>query len=400
MRHIFRSRPVPTEETHRVTAFEVFFDLVFVFAFTRVISFMAQSPSPLVLGHGLVLLLLLWWPFTSYVWLANQVRADVGLVRAGMLVVMAAIFVAALVLPDAWRHGNQPVRAPLILALAYIVVRAMFLALSLHISGGNRRLRVQVLLLTIPTALGWLPLLLGVVLGGAAQTVLWAVAFLVIDVVGSRIIVAFGGFPLRSPSHGAERYGLVLIIALGVSLTSVGAGAGSAVTRWPVLTAALLGLTAAVCLWWLYFENAASPAGKALARLRDRGRATTAADAYALNHFLLIAGVIYLALGTEQVLGHVTHNQPRHPTGAPLGWTATAALYGGVVLYLTGRVLFLRLTVRHTPRAQVLAVGVVLVLLPIARNLPTLVALGVLSTVLVALVCYERITWEPTAAAR
>jgi low temperature requirement protein LtrA len=53
---------VPTEETHRATTFEIFFDLVFVFALTRIISFMAQSLTPLILAQGLVLLLLLWVP--------------------------------------------------------------------------------------------------------------------------------------------------------------------------------------------------------------------------------------------------------------------------------------------------------------------------------------------------
>jgi hypothetical protein len=40
------------------------------------------------------------------------------------------MFVAALVLPDAWRHDTQSLAAPLTLALAYIVVRAVFLALQ------------------------------------------------------------------------------------------------------------------------------------------------------------------------------------------------------------------------------------------------------------------------------
>src|SRR5262245_59988363 len=141
MRHIFQAgRPVPTEETHRATPFEVFFDLVFVFAFIRVGTFMAQAPTPLGLAHGLVLLLLLWWPFTNYAWLANQGRADVGLVRAGNTAVMAAIFVAALVLPDGWRHGTQSLAAPLTLALVYILVRTVYLALLWHISAGNPRL--------------------------------------------------------------------------------------------------------------------------------------------------------------------------------------------------------------------------------------------------------------------
>ena len=60
MNRIFRSRPVLTEETHRATPFEIFFDLVFIFALTRVISLMGQPPTPLTLTQGLILLLLFW----------------------------------------------------------------------------------------------------------------------------------------------------------------------------------------------------------------------------------------------------------------------------------------------------------------------------------------------------
>jgi low temperature requirement protein LtrA len=399
MRPLFRARPVPTEETHRATPFEVFFDLVIVFAFTRVIQFMAQPPTPLLMAHGMVVLLLLWWSFTTYAFLANQVRADVGLVRSGMLVVMAAIFVAALVLPDAWRHDGEGVDAALTVALAYIIVRAVFVALALHVSAEGRY--QMVLFLGVLTVLSWFPLLLGVVLGGTDQTLLWAAALL-LDDFGSRALGVYGGRALRltSPSHMAERHGLVLIIALGLSLTSVGVGAGRAVTHWPVLIAALLALADAVCLWWLYFENTASPAGKALARMVDPERARTAGDAYGRIHFLLIAGVIYLSLGIGQVLARVAHAPQGHPAGAALDRTSTVALYGGVVLYLVGRILFVWVILRQTPPAQIVTVVAVLALMPTARHVPALIALALLTAAVGALVCYERLTWEPGAAAR
>lgn len=397
MRHIFEAgRPVPIEETHRATPFEVFFDLVFVFAFIRVGTLMAQAPTPLGLADGLVLLLLLWWPFTNYSYLANQVRADVGLVRAGNAAVMAAIFVAAVVLPGAWRHDTQSLAAPLTLALVYILVRAIYLLLVWHISAGNTRLRASLRLRVIPVSMGWTALLLGAVLGGATQTLLWAAAFL-IDGVGGLFIAVFAGRAvLPSASHFAERHGLIVIIALGESLISVGVGAGSAITRWPVLIAALLALTAALALWWLYFENAAAPAGQALARIPVADRTRTGAIAYSVAHFPLIAGIIYLALGIEVVLGHLAH----HSAGTPLDWTSSAALFGGPALYLIGRALFLRITVRHTPPAQILMAGIILALLPAARYLPAIAALALIATMLTALVCYERITWRPSAAAR
>jgi low temperature requirement protein LtrA len=397
---LLRARPVATERTHRVTAFEIFFDLVWVFALIRIDSFMAQPPTFALLVRGLVLLLLLWFPYQAYIWLGNIARADVGLVRAGMFISMAAIFVAAVVIPEAWQHANQTTDTALTLAVAYIVVLGVQVAHFYYISAGNQRQRRLVRPLAIPATLSWIPLIVGAMLGGTAQTVLWATVLLIHEGVGSRITSAFGGQLVRSPSHFAERFGLVLIIALGESLISVGAGVGTNVAHWPVLIAALLSLTATACLWWLYFENAASPAGRALANGSNAQRTQMANGAYVRGHTLLIAGIVYLALGLNRVLAHVAGNEPGTPTGAPLHWPSIVALYGGVVLYLAGRFVFLRLTVAHAPPAQVVAIVIALALLPAAPHLPALAALALLTAVLVGLVGYERLTWDPTAAAR
>jgi low temperature requirement protein LtrA len=272
------------------------------------------------------------------------------------------------------------------------------LALYFYAAVGDRQLRARLLTFAVPSALGWIPLILGAVLGGTAQTLLWPASFL-IDAGGQRGVYAFRGtWPLRSPTHFAERHGLVLIIALGESLFSLGVGAGRAVTNLPVLAAALLGLAVTVCLWWLYFEATAVAAGQALAQATGVRRDKIASDAFSLGLLPLIAGVIYLALGIEQVLADLARNDSRHPAGQPLSWTSTTALYGGVVLYLSGRLLFLRLAVRSVPPVKLVAAGVALLLLPAARALPALAALGLLTAFLVALVGYERLTQRSRAA--
>jgi Bacterial low temperature requirement A protein (LtrA) len=85
---------------------------------------MGHPPTPLTVAQGFVLLLL-WNSWTSYTWLGNQARADLGLIRAGTIVAMAATFVAAQVIPDAWRHGAVTTDAPL--TLAYVVLTALHL---------------------------------------------------------------------------------------------------------------------------------------------------------------------------------------------------------------------------------------------------------------------------------
>src|SRR5437762_1853777 len=94
------------EREQRVTPLELFFDLVFVFAFTQVTTVLSDDPTWGGLGHGLLILAALWWAWASYAWLTNTVDPEVGAVWGAMLVAMAAMFVAALAVPDAFdRHG-------------------------------------------------------------------------------------------------------------------------------------------------------------------------------------------------------------------------------------------------------------------------------------------------------
>jgi low temperature requirement protein LtrA len=44
------------EQEHRVTPRELFFDLVFVFAFTQVVMLLANDPTFAGIGHGVLVL--------------------------------------------------------------------------------------------------------------------------------------------------------------------------------------------------------------------------------------------------------------------------------------------------------------------------------------------------------
>jgi low temperature requirement protein LtrA len=112
----------PTGEDDRVTTFELFFDLVYVFAATQVTGYMAHAHSGHGVVQGLLLLALLWWTWSAYAWLGNQARADEGVLRAGMAVAMAAIFVVALTIPEAWQDAPGGLDGPLVLVGAYLEV--------------------------------------------------------------------------------------------------------------------------------------------------------------------------------------------------------------------------------------------------------------------------------------
>ncbi|WP_233512674.1 low temperature requirement protein A [Micromonospora deserti] len=382
---MFRTRLVVTEESHRTTMYELFFDLVFVFALIRITEYMSAEASPQTLLKGLIVLLLLWISWLIYSWLGNQARADVGLVRAGTTVAMAGVFLAALVIPEAWGSAPGP---RLILVLSYVVVRVIHLTLYHRAAGEDRRLHRTIRIYSLITGLSWIPLTLGAVLGGSAQLLLWMAA-LAVDFSGGLVASLLSGWPLRSPGHFLERHSLVVIIALGETLISVGAGIGSGMIRGPILLAALLTLVITVCLYRLYRVNAVA-AGEALMKEPGPRRDRLAADAYSGGHFPLVAGTIYLALGVHEVIATLAHDEPGNLAGSRLEWTSAVALFGGVALFLAGRAAFLSRSLRSVTPARFLAAAAALALLPAGRFLPGLVALGLLTAFLVILVGYER----------
>src|SRR5262249_47937503 len=148
------------------------------------------------------------------------------------------------------------IRAPLILAIAYSVVRALYIVTYQYAAGDDRELRGQLIRSAIPSVVAIVPFIIGALVGGLTQIVLGAAAF-AIDFGGGRLISSYGGYRIHSPGYFAERHGLVVIIALGESIAAVGAGVGAVSIDAAILTGATLGFALTVALWLLYFRGIA-----------------------------------------------------------------------------------------------------------------------------------------------
>ena len=59
-----------------VTPRELFFDLVFVFAFTQVATLLADDPTFGGIGRGVLVLAVLWWAWAAYAWLTSSVDPE------------------------------------------------------------------------------------------------------------------------------------------------------------------------------------------------------------------------------------------------------------------------------------------------------------------------------------
>ena len=383
----------PTSERSGVTTLELFFDLVFVFAITQVTAFMAQDLGWRSVLRGLVLLALLWWAWCSYAWLGNQARADEGIVRAAVIVAMAALFLVALAIPAAWGGASGSIRAPVLLAVALAVVRLGHLAVYAVAASGDRGLRRQLLRTALPVGAAAVLLVAGAVVGGPAQTGLWALA-LAVDYTG--VYVAGTDWRLPAPGHFAERHGLIVIIALGESLIAIGAAGAHALTV-PSLAGALLGLTVSLALWWAYFDVVAPVAERVLRSKQGTERVRLARDSYTYLHFPMVAGIIYLALGLKKVALYVSDGA-QHSLADPLPTTALWSLYGGVAVYLIAHLAFRLRNVGSINRPRAV-VAVFLLLAPLVIGfLPALAALGVLAAALTGLIAFEVVHYAEARA--
>jgi low temperature requirement protein LtrA len=360
-------------EGERVTPLELFFDLVFVLALTECTALMADEPTWEGLAKALLVLAVLWWSWSGYAWLTSLVDPEEGVVRIAMFGAMAAFLVAALCVREAFDDSA------LIFALAYAGVRTAHIVLFAIGSRDDPNLRASVISLAVSTAIGVGLLVAASFADGALQGAIWGVAIL-LD-YGGPYFFGVEGWRMM-PSHFAERFGLILIIALGESIVAIGGGVESEVDAGIVL-AAVLGTIVAGALWWLYFDVVALVAERRLANAAPgRERNSIGRDSYGYLHLPMVAGIVLLALGLKKTLGHVED---------PLELVPAVAMLGGTAMYLVAHVAF-RLRNVHRFSAQRLLCAVALVaLIPAAVELPALAMLAILAALLVALIVYESI---------
>ncbi len=360
-------------DEHQVTPLELFFDLVFVFAFTQVTSLLVDDPTWGGVFRGMLVLAALWWAWSVYAWLTSAMDVDEGGVRLAMLAAMGAMFGAALAVPGAF--GDDAV----FFGLAYLLVRLLHLVLS-AIASRDDPDRHGALVRFAPTAvLGPLLLVFAGFLEGDARIVVWVVA-LAIDYLGPVAIGVGRGWRVAS-EHFAERHGLIILIALGESLISIGVGAGLELDTG-VVVAAGFGIVVVSALWWLYFDVAAIFARRRLVQARGLELHRLALHAYSYLHLPMVAGIVLFAFGLETTL---------HQLDEALDTVPAVALCGGVALYLLAEIAFLFRTMGRIFRRRTVAAVLLLALIPAAASIPALAALALAAAVCSLLVAYEAI---------
>ncbi len=219
-------------------------------------------------------------------------------------------------------------------------------------------------------------LFIGAAVGGRSQK-WWWLAAVIVDQLGV-YFVRSTRWRLNSASHFAERFGLIVIIAIGESIVAVGVATSEAQLSGRDALALLCGLAIAVCLWWLYFDVVALVAENVLRQSTGVERARLARDSYVYVHFLFVGGIVFAALGMVLLIGDHGHID-----------AGRYALYGGIVSYLVGHLLFRLRNVGSINIGRAVTAAVVLIGIPTLGGVSALVQVLVPAVILVALVAFE-----------
>ncbi|WP_410587779.1 low temperature requirement protein A [Amycolatopsis sp. lyj-23] len=379
---------VSADEDHRVSTIELFFDLVFVYAITQITQLMADHLSPTGVGQGVAMLAVLWWCWCSYAWLGTTIHVDHGIARLAMFGAMAVMFLVSLTIPEAFVDHPGGLYAPALFVGCYALVRVLHLVAYLGAAQHDPALK-RVLLKMFA---GLLPsvVLLGVAafLSGPWQLGLW-VAALGIDYLNV-YLSGPEGWRLNSPAHFAERFGLIVIIALGESIVAIGIGIGALPMSWLVAGAAVCGLALAAGMWWTYFDVVARVSEHRLAQATGTERTKLATDSYTFLHLPLIAGIVLVALGLKKAFLSIADTE-HHTPGEALHGVPIWTLTGGLALYLIA-LSALRKRNLGSWNVQRLVLGVLLVAVtPVLEHVPAAVLLLAAAGLVLGLIAFERL---------
>jgi low temperature requirement protein LtrA len=368
----------------RTSPIELLWDLVFVFAVTQVSTLLTRDLSWAGFARAMLVLALVWWAWSAFVWATNAQDPGSGTFRAVLLLATVLIFLVGLAVPQAF--GSEG----LIFAVTYVGVRLLHLALYVDASRrGNASMRA-IAGFAATTGLGMALLIGGAFTDGVWRIALWTLAA-AIDYAGPAWLTRerLRGLQQVAVEHFAERYSLFIIICLGESIVAIGVGAGGRRLDAMLIATVSLGLLITIGLWWVYFDRFADIAEE---RLRiDKDPVLAAADGYSYIHLVLVAGIIVFAVGARSAVVYAND---------PLPVASRLALCGGVALYLAGQAGFRMRMGGRLRRAMVGAIAAVVIVFAVSAGVSAWADAAALVLVLTALLTWEQISGQRAARAR
>ncbi|MET8232801.1 low temperature requirement protein A [Micromonospora sp. NPDC005298] len=381
----------PAESSGRATFLELFFDLAFVVALTRVSQRFAglgdDTGWALAEGFGrtLLLFLALWLIWSHTAWITSRYEPEQPVVQAVVVGTMFAGLVMAVTLPRAMEERAVPFVAAY---LVVMVVRPLVVAAALS-GHPRRRVPLRLAVWAAATAPLWLVGALG---PDRFRLSLWAVA-LAVDYLAWTL-----GWPLPrvgasrigrwriAGTHLADRYQQMVLIALGESILVLGTVFSGADYSGERAAAFVVAFATSALIWRIYFHRAGLLLTEALERATPPGRLGAMSER---THLLIVLSVLVTSVGYELVIDD--------PFGPPRpAWLLF--LVGGPMLFLVARARLEHEIFGRVSRSRIVGLVALLLFTPAVARWEPMVGLSVVAGVLalVALLDARRSRGRPT----
>ena len=363
----------PAKGERRATYFELFFDLVYVFAMTQLSHHLLVDLTWGGAAETAFLLIAVYWAWNYTTWMANWFDPEVPAVRLVLVFVMLASLLMAVAIPEGF--GDHA----MLFAASYCVLQIGRNGFVVAVTPPGRFHRnfEQILTWSVLSAPLWIG---GALAVDGVRWALWSAA-MGIDLAAPLVrywLPRWGETPMTEweidAGHFAERFQLFVIIVLGESIVLTGATATDVGLTSSVVVALGVAFLSSVALWWLYFGQAATTAVRRIAADEAPGR--VGRDAYTYLHLPIVAGILLTAVGDELVITHPSDE---------LGTAGALVVLGGPALYLLGLVAFGTRVGRRPPWTRTAAAVVLVACVPLGTEASGLVVAAVVTVLLIGL---------------
>ena len=317
----------PSESGRASTPLELLFDLTFVVAFGAAADELAHLVTDDHVADGIIgfcfATFAVSWAWIGFSWFASAFDTDDWIFRLTTMVQMAGVLVLALGVPKMFDSLAEGDHVDLqLMVIGYVVMRVpmLFQWLRAGREDHDRRAVCRVMIATLLVAqVGWVLLLL------AHPTRGWAFicvgVLILVEATGPAVAESLhDGTPWHG-HHIAERYGLMVIIALGEGLLGTTAALGVLIEDGWTLDVVVLGLAGVALtfgVWWTYFVI---PHGDLLTANRERS------FGWGYGHIVLFGAVVAIGAGLHAAAYFLDDHSALTAGGTVLTVAAPLAVY-------------------------------------------------------------------------
>ncbi|MDX5586426.1 MAG: low temperature requirement protein A [Aureibaculum sp.] len=371
---LLRSKNLVSPSEQSADFVELFFDLVFVYAITRITSLTANHLDTEHVLQSLLIFWLIWWAWTQFTWALNAANTKIAEVRVIVLIATGVAFVMASSTDFAFTEEVMW------FAIPYVIIRIIGLALYIRVTTNLNGHRSAVIGFALLSITGLIAVLAGAMVDPSLRIIFWLGAIL-LDMLAGFIGGRAEGWSLQS-KHFGERHSLIIIIALGESLIVAATAVGGQERSQDLMLAGGLAVIVTCLLWWSYFSWISDYLEEKFSEKSGSDQAMTGRDTYSFMHFLIICGIVGIAVGFEKILHH-PHDLLKVPVAFALGIGYMLFIgFSITAVWRTSKMVLL-------PRLLILLISLLGIVLSIGHS--PLIALGIIS---IGLTIINFIEWK------